>query len=168
MRPGYGRTFVQVLDETLAASAAHARTTPPAAPPWGGVQTAPLYAGAFTSPAATAAARGWRPEVQPPAIADVPPVHPVTPPPVPTAAPRRARRLTPRQQDALARLVELGATLTPDFTETELRRASRALAQRFHPDRHPGAGPHELARLTQLFGEARAACADLASALAAD
>ena len=48
----------------------------------------------------------------------------------------------------------LGAVIGPDFTEVELRSAFRALALRYHPDRHPGITEPERARLARLFADA--------------
>lgn len=72
----------------------------------------------------------------------------------PAAAPARtrpSRRLTAHQREALSTFVLLGARLDETFTEKDLRSAFRSLARQYHPDRHPGTGPAELARLTRLF-----------------
>lgn len=69
--------------------------------------------------------------------------------PVPPARPRRI--LTVAQQQALEDLARHGATLAADFTESELRSAFRALARRYHPDRHPESGALEQARLSNTF-----------------
>lgn len=72
----------------------------------------------------------------------------------PPAAPvrtRPSRRLTARQREALSTFVLLGARLDESFTEKELRSAFRSLAREYHPDRHHGSAPAELARLTRLF-----------------
>ncbi len=94
-----------------------------------------------------------------------PPPQPVAPAParctVEAPPPRRprqapARTLTPAQRRALGHLVALGAAISPDFTREELRSAFRALARAFHPDRHPGIGPAEQARLSAAFAAMRA------------
>ena len=73
--------------------------------------------------------------------------------PRPAPAPRKpARRLTDAQRRALETLRAAGATdLTADFSEAELKSAYRALARRFHPDRHPLADAPERARLARTF-----------------
>jgi hypothetical protein len=69
--------------------------------------------------------------------------------PAPPVRPRRI--LTPTQQQALEDLVRHGATLGVDFTDGELRSAFRALARRYHPDRHPESEALEQARLSRTF-----------------
>ncbi len=59
--------------------------------------------------------------------------------------------LTPRQQVALGRLIDLGARLGDDYSEHELRRAFRQLARDYHPDSHPGCNEFERARLSRTF-----------------
>jgi hypothetical protein len=66
--------------------------------------------------------------------------------------PRRVpHRLTPAQQTALRELLACGAELHDDFTADDLRRTFRSLAQRYHPDRHPGAADDEHRRLATTF-----------------
>jgi hypothetical protein len=82
-------------------------------------------------------------------------VPPYTPSPVvapiaPTSNTAR-RILSPRHQRALEALIGFGATLHADFTDAELRSAFRALARRYHPDRHPGSDASESSRLAQVF-----------------
>ena len=67
------------------------------------------------------------------------------------------RRLTLREREALEVLVTLGAGLADDFTNEELRTAFRALARRYHPDRHPNASEPQRMQLGLLFGHAYAA-----------
>jgi hypothetical protein len=68
------------------------------------------------------------------------------------ALPRRARRLTPVQQQALECLRAFGCPgLEADFTVAELKSAFRALVLRYHPDRHPGSGEAERAQLSRAF-----------------
>lgn len=82
--------------------------------------------------------------------------------------PQRPRRvLSPTEQRALDRLVDLGATIDASFTAEELRSAFRALARRYHPDRHPKASATERARLSSLFAQLRQAYTDLQPAVPA-
>jgi hypothetical protein len=67
---------------------------------------------------------------------------------------RPVRRLSRRQREALVMLESLGAPLAEDFTAEELRGAFRALARRYHPDRHPSSSASDRARLCMLFGRA--------------
>lgn len=67
---------------------------------------------------------------------------------------RRPRRLTPVQQAALDQLRSLGAALTSDFTDAEIKSAFRALARQYHPDTHPGAPDVERHRLSRAFATA--------------
>src|SRR5262245_51360712 len=59
----------------------------------------------------------------------------------------RARALSPHERHALQELIALGASLHEGFTLRELRSAFRALARRYHPDRHSNSGPDDKARL---------------------
>ena len=70
--------------------------------------------------------------------------------------PRPVRALTGPQQESLESLNALGAQLTPGFTDRELRRAYRAIAQRVHPDRQHDCGEAERARRARLFVAATA------------
>ena len=86
--------------------------------------------------------------------------------------PRRIRRaaprmLSPRQQDAFRRLVELGAEIDVDFTPEELRSAYRRLARRYHPDHHPETSEAERQQLARLFAQASDSYAELQDAFAA-
>ena len=62
-----------------------------------------------------------------------------------------ARAVTAEQQQALDRLVALGAKLDATFTPRELRSAFRSLARRFHPDRYPHSTDDERANLSRQF-----------------
>jgi hypothetical protein len=72
----------------------------------------------------------------------------------PEAQSRPARLLTAAQKQAAGVLRGLGATLAADFTDAELKSVFRALARRFHPDRHPGSTEGERARLALSFATA--------------
>jgi hypothetical protein len=65
--------------------------------------------------------------------------------------------LTPEQHVALGDLQGLGAQLRSDFTRDDLRRTFRALARRYHPDRHPHADEMLKAELSVLFRRLRTA-----------
>ena len=71
------------------------------------------------------------------------------------AQPRPLRLLTSDEQEALGRLVALGARLDAGFTREELRRAFRSLARAYHPDSHPGLRASEKAHLAAVFASAR-------------
>jgi hypothetical protein len=71
--------------------------------------------------------------------------------------PRVARSLKPAEKLALQTLVRLGAALDGRFTARELRSAFRALAQRYHPDRHPHVTEAERSRLSATFAEVTSA-----------
>jgi hypothetical protein len=64
---------------------------------------------------------------------------------------RPTRVLTDRQQQALAHLIGLGATISADFTIRDLKGAFRTRARLYHPDRHPGSSEFEQARLGRQF-----------------
>ncbi len=67
--------------------------------------------------------------------------------------PRTRRPLKPVEESALQTLVRLGASLDRSFTARELRSTFRALAQRYHPDRHPTVSDAERMRLGATFAE---------------
>jgi hypothetical protein len=67
------------------------------------------------------------------------------------AMPRPRRPLAIPQQRALVELVTLGATLREDFTAGELRSAFRALARRYHPDRHATSDQTQREQLARQF-----------------
>jgi hypothetical protein len=81
---------------------------------------------------------------------------------------RRARTLQPLEQTALARLNELGACLSSDYSARELKRAFRLLARQYHPDRHSSSGTAEQARLAHLFSALTDHHRQLAAALERD
>ena len=76
---------------------------------------------------------------------------------------RPARLLSEHEQRALAELVTLGGALSDDFTLDELRSVFRALARRYHPDRHAGCDEQGKAGLAAQFTRARDAYQVLAS-----
>ena len=67
----------------------------------------------------------------------------------PSSRPKRI--LSSRERAALDQLNALGAAIGADFTVQELRQAFRALARRYHPDRHPSSSAIEKARLSRQF-----------------
>ncbi len=67
------------------------------------------------------------------------------------SAARPPRRLTAGQQRSFDALIEFGAALPADFSAQELRAAFRALARRYHPDRHPFADAGEVTVLSRQF-----------------
>ena len=66
---------------------------------------------------------------------------------------RLKRVLVARERRALRELIALGADLNADFTATELRRAFRLLALRYHPDCHPNQDEQAKAQLSRTFSE---------------
>jgi hypothetical protein len=142
-------SFADVLDDALRARGVGATRTwaaPPPPLPGGGPF---LFGRPLTSPRSpwTVRAAG-RPAPAPP-----------PPPQRPLRLAPPARQLTPPQQLAFDRLVALGATLTPDFTAAELRRAYRQLALRYHPDRDVDGDDREA--MASRFREATASYRDL-------
>jgi len=73
--------------------------------------------------------------------------------------------LTADEQRALGVLNDLGADLTATPSSSDLRRAYRRLARRYHPDRHPGSSHAEQVRLSRLFAELTDGYRVLAAAL---
>jgi hypothetical protein len=133
-----GRAFDEWLDRKLAP----APTTQPAAerPP---TRTADIpHPLLFAEPQRRfgAHAYGWtRRDTQP------------SPSPAEAVPRRQVRTLTEPEHAALQELVRSGASLVADFSATELRSAFRALARRYHPDRHPFSTDVEKARLSRVF-----------------
>lgn len=69
--------------------------------------------------------------------------------------PLTAARRAPVEPALPAQLTSLERqTLDGAPTADALRRAYRALAHRYHPDRHPASSPAERERLARLFAEA--------------
>jgi hypothetical protein len=142
-----GSAFADILDEKLRGYAARRAPETTCAryaylPPHPFLFRA-LRANAHPAAASTTAgvATGRRPEAPPP----------------PKAAPHRAqgRTLTTRQQQAFDVFRAWGAALGPSFTTRDLRSAYRALARRYHPDRHPEADAVGKARAASQFAELR-------------
>ena len=75
----------------------------------------------------------------------------------PACAMPARRALSAREREAVAEMETLGAQLPADFTFDELRRAFRALALEYHPDRHAQGTTRDKAQLGQLFTRAREA-----------
>jgi hypothetical protein len=74
--------------------------------------------------------------------------------PASSARPARPRRtLSPRQREAFDAFVQLGASISDDFTDQDLRSMFRSLALRYHPDRHPGSSDSERAHLSVRFAQ---------------
>jgi hypothetical protein len=82
----------------------------------------------------------------------------------PAPPPRPRRTLSARQDRALRSLVELGAPLDDAFTDAELRSAFRALAMRYHPDRHPGSSAADVSGLAARFAALTDAYRELVAA----
>jgi hypothetical protein len=138
--------FARILDDTLAAADRSDAGRAPAG------STAPQVLGFFDFRA---------PGRQPFAAARVPAFA------LPLV-PRVRHRLTLMEQRALDALIDLGASIAPDFTPTELRAAFRALAREYHPDRFPNASESDKARLARSFARARDAYQILKTAISAD
>ncbi len=130
MQPG--KAFIEVLDDALDG---YRRESPSPAPRAGlGFATPSIFLFQAGLPSARTQSFAAAP-----------------PPPPP---PRRARRtLSGRQQDALDAFAQFGASLADDFTDTELRRAFRALALQYHPDRHPDSSDIQKAHLSVRFSQ---------------
>jgi DnaJ-like protein len=62
-----------------------------------------------------------------------------------------SRSLSVHEWNALHELIALGASLHEGFTLRELRSAFRALARRYHPDRHADSSADDKARLGEIF-----------------
>ena len=126
------------------------RPAPAFWPTSGSFQTPPfLSRRADTLPGAAAAFRRLGPKVTPD-----PAGRPVVPPPLR----RPAHRLSGAQRTALETLRSMGAdTLDESFTAVELKRAFRALALRYHPDRHAGCPEEEHRELARAFARVNAA-----------
>jgi hypothetical protein len=162
-----GTTFAELLDAQLNCTA-----VPPAAPVW---SNRPVTSALFVfdlplTPAAqppapayvrhqpaVAAAHAAAPDTA--SSASVPPAADTAgdfvEPSFPHVSIHRSR-LTMLEQRALAALNRLGADLDEHLTPATLRRAFKALAHRYHPDRHPGCSADEQARLARLFADATA------------
>lgn len=159
--------FSDVLDEKLGASGVRGQgTVGPSRvlrdAAWGFASTAPFPSAAaprvFAAYRATGPARAGEPagaclsEAQPSA----------------RRAPDAPVRLTTAQErEALARLRRLGADdLGPTLATTDLKRAFRELARRYHPDSHPDLNGEASARFAAMFAEAADAYRTLVRACA--
>ena len=72
---------------------------------------------------------------------------------------RRSRELTTEESVQLQMLISLGAQLGQAFSEAELKKEFRRLAQKFHPDHQIGASEHQLTQ-TQLKFTSLKTCYD--------
>jgi hypothetical protein len=115
-------------------------------PPSGQSRPAPSFSHAIWGSFRTAPLLGWPP-------ADVAPRPRRTCVPEPRSkAPRRLRPLGPAEHAALEHLRSAGAAaLGDDFTAADLKRAFRALALRYHPDRHPAGSSAQHRELARTF-----------------
>jgi len=129
-----GATFAEVLDGFL-----HTHVAVEPAPPQAPVRPAPMNPFLFSTAYQRTASSLPREYAGTPAPASAP------------RGARVARCLTPVQQRALDALIGLGAALSSDFTQQELRAAFRALARRYHPDRHPFASAADVTVLARTF-----------------
>jgi len=144
------RAFVEVLDEVLTDPAGATSTTAqPGTNPSARIASTPIYAytpyqtpnrfwtapGPYESAAAAEFARHSAPAAKPRAEA------------------RAKRRLKPVEESALQTFLRLGGAIDGNFTSKELRSTFRALAQRYHPDRHPHVTDAERSRLGSTFAE---------------
>ena len=132
-----GKAFVDVLDEVLAGDGSDDRMTPRMGP---GFATPSLFRFESMDMKRSQATSAW-----------VSGTVASPPPPPPPVRPRRT--LSPRQREAFAAFVQLGARISDDFTEQELRSMFRLLALRYHPDRHPGSTDSERERLSVRFAQ---------------
>jgi hypothetical protein len=154
------RAFVEVLDEILT-NQAPADARPSGRVAGDRITGTPLYAFGAEFPAnrfwtaAGAIGSGRLAETAtsslPPRSADRQHTRPDHGRSVPV--PAAVRDLTPAEETALHTLIKLGARIDRHFTSRQLRSAFRTLAQRYHPDRHPHAGPAERMQLGAAFAE---------------
>ena len=133
-----GKAFVDVLDEVLAGYAPGEPARSPRMSP--GYATPSLFC--FESIEITLS-RSPLPSLSAPNRV-------TTPQPGPARSPRP---LSPRQREAFDAFVQLGARISDDFTDAELRSMFRSLALRYHPDRHPGGSDDERAQLSVCFAQ---------------
>ena len=171
-----GATFADVLDATLGAP-----TRAPSTAGWSNRPvTPPLFVFEFPLAAKAAATATQRPRpvssvnarsqafsaiaaAEESQVRKPRPVDPAEPSARPAPAPKF--RLTTLEARALAALNALGADLDDSVCPETLRKAFRRLAHRYHPDRHPGIGATETARLARQFADATAHYRPLAAGL---
>lgn len=142
-----GKAFVDVLDEVLAdyesdGGSGPARTN-------AGFATPSIFCLESMDMRHSASPSAWLSA----SVTTAPPPRPVRP----------RRTLSPHQREAFDAFVQLGAPISDDFTDRDLRSMFRSLALRYHPDRHPGSSDNERAHLAVRFTQLHAAYESLKS-----
>ena len=161
-----GEAFADVFERELRRLAFAPETTPAGSPRT--AQTVPINPFVFVNQTpVTVPSQTLRPAgavAGPVTVLSSPQPEPAPTPPAAAAVPagvrtrveprsdrKPARILMARERRALRELIALGADLHADFTASELRRAFRILARRYHPDSHPHLDEATKARLALTF-----------------